>query len=268
MKSRTIGAALAAAALLSLSACVTGVDSETKAALKQTLESVQELTDLWQERLDELDAGGSKPTPEEDAGPAGGLRLDDYGTLTVDRTVNDKGNIDSMADVYGNWGLSATDGGYGLFEAYLSGERRHHLLTGEIEDTISYTYGGFPSPSVPLYGSAVWIGEVRAIHVSSEHFGYDAEAGRVNSITGHPIQGDSRIEADFSGRTVDVEFSALASGPHTWPDMDWTNLPLERSTGWFGDATLSGGFYGLDHQGVAGFFERNDMRGVFGALRE
>ena len=222
---------------------------------------MQELTDLWQERLDELDTGGATPKPDESAGTAGAWFLKDHGTITVDSTVNDRGHADSTAYVYENWGLAASDGKYGLFEAQLNGERRHYFLTGEIVDTISYTHGGFRSPSVPLFGSAVWTGEVRAIHVSSTHFANDP-------ITGSPVKGDSRIEADFSGRTVDVELSALASGTRQWPNMEWTNLPLERNTGWFGDRTISGGFYGIDHLGVAGFFERDEMRGIFAALRE
>ena len=265
--------ALIAAALggsLVLSACVTGVDPETKAALQTTLESVQELTDLWQERLDEI-AGESEDddrrTPTT-GGATDTLSLHDYGALTADSTVNDRGFTDSTAIVYEDWGLSGSVGKYSIFEAYLSGERRYHIFTGEIEDTISYSYGGFVSSGFPLTGSAVWAGEVRAIHVSSEHFGYDVETGRTNSITGSPIRGDSRIEADFSGRTVDVEFSALTSGPHQWPDMEWIGLRWDAAYSGFGDSTLSGEFYGLEHQGVAGYFERDDMRGVFGAIRE
>ena len=38
--------------------------------------------------------------------------------------------------------------------------------------------------------------------------------------------------------------------------------------GGFRDGTLEGAFYGDSHEGVAGTFERDNMRGVFGALRE
>ena len=265
MKMKTMGAASAAIALVSLSACVT--DSATREALQATLDSVQRIVDTLQ---DEIDEGRRKLDPEEGAGES--VRASDApflvssGTTAVDSTYGDRGYIESVASVYGDWGIAGFDGEFELFRAYLSGERRHHILSGEIQDTITFTYGGFPSPAVPLSGSAVWTGEVRAIHVSSEHFGYDIEANRTNSITGRPIQGDSRIEADFSARTVDVEFSALASGLHTWPNMDWTHLAL-ASHG-FGDETLTGTFYGLEHQGVAGIFDRDDLSGVFGAVRE
>ena len=58
--SSPICAAALAAAMLTLAGCVTGgLDEETRAALRATMESAQELVDLWRERLDAVDGGGS-----------------------------------------------------------------------------------------------------------------------------------------------------------------------------------------------------------------
>lgn len=66
MRSPICAAALVAAASLSLAGCVTGgLDAETKAALQTTMSSVQELTELWQERLDAADVEEETGLPEE-----------------------------------------------------------------------------------------------------------------------------------------------------------------------------------------------------------
>lgn len=103
----------------------------------------------------------------------------------------------------------------------------------------------------PLQGSAVWDGEVLA-------FEADPNAPAV--------KGDARMTVDFGSATVDVDFTGLTQGHR---DMSWHGLALVdgafRRAGSLG--SIDGAFYGNRHQAAAGHFERNALRGVFGALR-
>ena len=82
------------AATLTLAGCVTGVDSETKKALQTTLESVQELTDLWQERLDALDpetGNGNTRKPTTGETPTGSAEIKDHLDQMIDASNTVKG---------------------------------------------------------------------------------------------------------------------------------------------------------------------------------
>ena len=60
MRSPICAAVLAAAAALVLAGCTSGIDVETRTALRETLDSVQELLDLWEERLGEVETETAK----------------------------------------------------------------------------------------------------------------------------------------------------------------------------------------------------------------
>ena len=54
-----------------------------------------------------------------------------------------------------------------------------------------------------------------------------------------------------------------------WNDLSVTNGTFQHSGGTFLEPnTIEGAFYGEAHEAVAGKFERDSMKGVFGALRE
>ena len=103
----------------------------------------------------------------------------------------------------------------------------------------------------PLQGSAVWDGDVLA-------FEADPNAPAV--------KGDARLEVDFAGAAVDVQFTDLTRGHR---DMSWSGLPLLEGRFRHRDnlGSIEGAFYGSRHEAAAGYFERNALRGVFGALR-
>ena len=98
----------------------------------------------------------------------------------------------------------------------------------------------------------MWLGGVRAFSTGLE---------------GHlPVSGNARLEVDFSDATVDVDFTDF-NGGHG--DLSWQGLQM--TTGAFRDSqsrpTIEGAFYGSNHQGAAGKFDRANLEGVFGAVR-
>ena len=147
-----------------------------------------------------------------------------------------------LTDVF--WNTSARLGGDTLFSAF-------------IYDDNSVSVLGSASGSNPVSGSAVWTGNVGA---------YDVRVGAADDSFGlarTPITGNARLEMDFGTATLDVDFTNFTQG-HA--DMSWRDLGL--TNGAFGDATIGGAFYGTGHEGVAGHFTRDQLRGAFGATRQ
>ena len=81
-----------------------------------------------------------------------------------------------------------------------------------------------------------------------------------------PVSGNARLEVDFDDTTVDIDFTDFEAGHD---DMSWQALSIRN--GAFRDtrglATIAGAFYGTEHQGAAGKFDRDHLQGVFGAVR-
>ena len=103
-------------------------------------------------------------------------------------------------------------------------------------------------------GSAAWTGNVRAHEVHPDSYGT-------------PVTGDARLEVDFGANTIDVMLSNLSGGhtAKTWQDLRLVNGVFDHRRRY---NTISGAFYGVEHQGVAGKFTRDPTDGVFGALRD
>ena len=80
------------------------------------------------------------------------------------------------------------------------------------------------------------------------------------------MSGDARLEVNFGNATVDVDFTNLEADHD---DMSWQALQIV--SGAFQDTTLrptiEGAFYGSTHQGAAGKFDRDNLRGIFGTVR-
>ena len=136
-----------------------------------------------------------------------------------------------------HWRTSATLGGASLFSAAINDDR-------------SIVVQGTLSGTNPVGGTASWSGKVGA---------YDVRIG----TSGPPITGHARLAVDFGDATLNVDFTDFTQG-HS--DMSWRGLAL--TNGAFEDFTIEGAFYGTGHQGVAGEFERDQLRGAFGAIRE
>ena len=150
---------------------------------------------------------------------------------------------------WGFWGIQFHEE---VFRAFIEqrtetagGTTTYYSPSGRIEGTLS--------GSNPVSGTAVWTGEVRA---------YDTQSDGDWA----PISGNARLAVDFDDSTVDVDLTAFEGGHG---DMSWRSLQLR--SGSFrhsqGQATIEGAFYGATHQGAAGKFNRDSLRGVFGAVR-
>ncbi|MCY4488747.1 MAG: hypothetical protein OXF11_16760 [Deltaproteobacteria bacterium] len=181
-------------------------------------------------------------------GSFGAQRMADTVTLRESGATRDLGTFFAFDD----WGLWGEQFGEALFGAFLAQTVRQ-------EGTVNYysfpagRLEGSVSGANPVSGSAVWSGKVRAVDGSG--------------TTWTPVSGDARLEVDFGGATVDVDFTNLGTG---YGDMSWSGLRIVngafRHT--LGNANLSGAFYGTQHQGAAGTFRRSDLTGVFGAVRQ
>ena len=185
-------------------------------------------------------------------GSFGARRMPDTVTLHESGAVRDLGSDPFGFHAFDDWGFWGTQFGDALFGAFVaqtvedlgSGGLSYHTPYGRVEGTAS---GDNPGS-----GSAVWSGKVRAVDTSDSHW--------------TPVSGDARLEVDFGRTTIDIDFTNFEAG-HS--DMSWRALRIQN--GAFrhtqGSDTLSGSFYGTQHQGAAGTFRRDDLRGVFGAVR-
>ena len=113
----------------------------------------------------------------------------------------------------------------------------------------------------PTTGGAIWSGIMVGMDVR-------------DSVTSpHGVQGEASITiSDFANPAADVSFSgihAVVTGA-TYDDMDWTGIPITNGAFAQGMDTdsISGHFYGPNHEEVGGIFERNMIVGAFGAARE
>ncbi|MXY32770.1 MAG: transferrin-binding protein-like solute binding protein [Boseongicola sp. SB0664_bin_43] len=131
-------------------------------------------------------------------------------------------------------------------------------LDGGTGGSIIPSVEGMRSGNSPTSGSAAWTGGVRAYERQVMH------SGTAPATASSPVEGESRLEVDLASGTIDVK---LTSFDDDRADMSWSGLTLDH--GEFGGATLGieGSFYGSNHEGAAGTFDRDGLAGVFGALR-
>ena len=195
-------------------------------------------------------------------GSFGALRMSDTVTLTESGSVHLDDTITITDDfgtysqyAYDDWGFWGRQFGENLFGVFLEKDTRP-LDSPTFFDPPTAGISGTPSGSNPAIGGAVWSGGVRAFDTSQR--GYP------------PVSGSARLEVDFSDATVDVDFTDFDADRD---DMSWQGIQV--TGGSFQDTqysptyqTIEGAFYGGKHQGVAGKFDRDNLRGVFGALRD
>ena len=189
-------------------------------------------------------------------GSFGAQRMLDTVTLETAGSVQVAGTYTDIAGThsfyaYNDWGFWGRQFGENLFGAFLEDNKRQVDDTTYFE-TPTTRISGTPSGSNPVSGGAVWKGSVRAFDTS--HGGY------------LPVSGGAQLEVDFSDVTVDVDFTDFDTDHE---DLSWQSLQLTEGS--FQDGqyfpTIEGAFYGSQHQGVAGTFDRDNLKGVFGAVR-
>ena len=133
--------------------------------------------------------------------------------------------------------------------------------------------GGAASGSNPVSGSATWRGAVVGVDASE------------NASKGNPIVGDATIRiGSFTSPAVDVSFTSLIDQRANVrrSDMYWHGLAVRngafdhngdlRVGVAFADRgnafnSLTGRFYGPNHEEVGGVFIRDEIAGAFGARR-
>ena len=199
-------------------------------------------------------AGSFYHNPTHVAGSFGARRLPDTVMLGESGTVRTIGDVDAGTGFYAydDWGFWAT-----RFEEYVFGafieQRIRKVGQTTYYDSTQGRIDGTPAGDNPVSGTAVWSGKVRAFDTQSE-------------ASWMPVSGNAHLEVNFGDTTVDVDFTDFEAG---YGDMSWRSLRLRA--GAFshtqGQATVDGAFYGSEHQGAAGTFRRDGLRGVFGAVR-
>lgn len=132
-------------------------------------------------------------------------------------------------------------------------------LNSEFDGTVTATVDGTRSGTSPMSGGAMWSGDVHAYETE------DVMTSEGISITTYaPVEGDARLEVDFTAVTVDVDFTDFDNDQ---ADMSWDGLAVANGAFGSGAVGIEGSFYGEDHEGAAGTFARDGLTGVFGALR-
>ena len=157
----------------------------------------------------------------------------DAGAL-ADRLFAENGTI-----VHGRWmehGVFAmTDGGGGQ--------------TGSVAVSFGSSFGTVPSWG----GGATWAGSMVG----------------VDEGTGDRVAGEAMIDVDdFADPDVDIALTGIAGANGvTWSPLRWQNVSLDAGRFRSSDASgfVAGLLYGPDHEEVGGVFERDRLRGAFGA---
>ncbi len=178
--------------------------------------------------------------------------LETYNNYTSTSLAIVGGDIVEVPRTYidiGNWGYSATAAnGTQLFTA--TSQASGSITNGEpdYQSYFSSVIGSWSfSNPVEAGGLATWAGGVRGI---SDDY--------------RRVEGKSSIRYHFGANLVDVTFDQFDDGRAA---MQWLALPVLIGGFSYG-LQLDGNFYGTNHEGVAGKFDRDDLRGVFGAVRQ
>lgn len=115
---------------------------------------------------------------------------------------------------------------------------------------------GQHSGTNPISGSATWTGAMT---------GWDKLSDE------DPLIGDATLTFDMARQVLDLAFTNIATHDdgRKYDDMNWSDVQV--TDGHFSERTgpdsLSGYFYGPNHDEVGGVFERRHIVGAFGANR-
>ena len=126
---------------------------------------------------------------------------------------------------------------------------------------------GVESGSNPVFGSATWTG---------------AMVGRTRGAANHEepgvtVVGDSRLTFDFAANELDVALTGIRTeNGQSYADLTWENVPTMNGrftgTNYYQDGSIegsiSGRFYGPNHEEIGGLVSSDDLMGAFGARRQ
>ena len=126
----------------------------------------------------------------------------------------------------------------------------------ELERVYSYSHGLATNTNPP--GGGTWRGVMVGVDIASTY-------------RAHTVEGDAEVTmAHLRDPEVDVSFTRIFDPDGVqYADMSWTGLPLRQGGFRSGSDrdSIEGKFYGPNHEGVGGIFERNRILGAFGAER-
>ena len=137
---------------------------------------------------------------------------------------------------------------------------QHETADGSGNNDLSYVTAysfGIPSGSNPsVTGIATWEGVV--VGASTQ--------------TGNLVQGRGRfrISADNQNQFSIFRFHSMRnlSTGATLPEMFWNNVSIDNGSFATADGSVQGTFYETEHTEVGGTFNRSNIIGAFGAVRE
>ena len=183
------------------------------------------------------------------AAPAAGtVRRNGIGIDRIERDdipVDDAPELTSAAVGYGAWAR------YVAFDATI---QETESSVGRIAAATA-SVGGIGNRSNPVGGSAEWSGAMVGLDyrdIAQQRF----------------VQGDARVMADFADMDLDIALTGIAGVESGDAYDDMTREGVAMRDGAFETPTLSGRFFGPDHEEVGGVFDRDDIVGAFGAGRE
>lgn len=262
-------------AIIGLAFIISGCGTLDEAEIAQ---SVLRVIDAVSEELEKVADGEPAPGPEdiivvinpgdtaEDLGP-----VEDDADIIPYMTpvgISIPSFDDSEDDRFGRWGywarmverdlavcvpLAECDPPRGtlLFHAYIT-TIEHGLVNRIVEGDLSGT--------TPTSGVATWVGGVRGV------------TERTTACDDPPcnaewraLEGRSVLTLDIAQAEIDVDFTHLGSRVG---DLSWEGIPVNDGGFMADDESISGDFYGADHDGVAGIFSWDNARGIFGAIRD
>ena len=263
-------ALLVSGVLLATPAMVQAQEADDDDEQQSVLAEIRSLLDRLSQLLASIDAAVAKldddtlpPTTIEVPGVVGSVShvgsysrtgTEQYDELSLDHFGRFSGTRDTYS--FSGWGVWAIEDGATLFRATISGINIQNGLSTALLDPYYTSVTGLRSFDNPVgRDTAVWTGDVRAYETHPDTFGT-------------PVEGNARLEMDLDSflDTIDVRFTNFDRGHF---NMSWHGVFV--SLGGFrsflhGD--LEGNFYGDDQEGVAGTFERDSLKGIFGAVRE
>ena len=169
-----------------------------------------------------------------------------------DRELSDILGIATDREVKGYGGWGEYHGFDALFYDYVRSDRPQRMILASA--------GGYRSEGNPLGGTLTWTGGA----VGVDHSDITTEPDVLVGNSELTVRLDEVLE-EYLVRVDITDMVDVANGT-TYKDMVWNNIPLRG--GGFETFAIKGRFFGPNHEEVGGVFERDQITGAFGAIRE